>query len=51
MADRSVGSIDVLELYKDPRLIKAINDWNLFAFLDEHRVDYSMDGKNVGFGF
>jgi hypothetical protein len=43
--------VDVLELYKDPRLISAIEKWNLFNFLDEHRVDYIMDGKNVGVGF
>lgn len=43
--------VDVLELYKDPRLINALNKWNLFAFLDEHNIDYTMDGKNIGVGF
>ena len=43
--------VDVLELYRDTRLKIAIEKWNLFEFLDEHDVDYIMDGPNVGVGF
>lgn len=43
--------VDVLDLYQDPRLINAVRKWNLFGFLDEHHVDYVMDGKNIGVGF
>ena len=39
--------VDVLELYRDPRLISAIEKWNLFNFLDEHNIDYSLDGKHI----
>lgn len=43
--------VDVLELYKDPRLIKALNEWDILAFLDDHGISYVMDGKNIGVGF
>lgn len=43
--------VDVLELYEDPRLAIAIDNWNLLNFLDENHVDYTLDGKNVGVGF
>lgn len=47
----SYSKDDILALYQDPRLILALEKWNLFGFLDDHNVDYIMDGKNVGVGF
>jgi len=32
-------------------LEKAIEDFDLFTFLDENNVDYKMHGKNIGDGF
>ena len=49
MGNRKI--VDVLEMYRDPRLINAVAKWNLFGFLDEHNIDYSLDGKNIGVGF
>jgi hypothetical protein len=43
--------IDVLELYQDPRLIKALNEWDILSFLDDNNISYLMDGKNIGVGF
>lgn len=37
--------------FKDPRLISAVENWNLISFLDDYKVDYTMEGKNVGRNF
>lgn len=37
--------------FKDPRLISAIENWNLTSFLDDYQVDYSLEGKNIGRNF
>lgn len=37
--------------YKDPRLERAIESWNMMAFLDANHVDYSLSGKNIGRNF
>jgi hypothetical protein len=37
--------------FKDPRLISAIENWNLISFLDDYQVDYSLEGKNIGRNF
>jgi len=41
----------ILNLYQDPRLINAIESWNLFSFLDDHSISYIMEGKNIGNNF
>lgn len=38
-------------MYDDPRFQKAVDDWNLFEFLDDCEVDYSFSGKNIGKDF
>lgn len=43
----SSNSID----FQDPRLEAAIENWDLISFLDDHNVDYSLDGKNIGRNF
>lgn len=43
--------VDVLEMYSDPRLINALESWNLFSFLDDHNISYTMEGKNIGNDF
>jgi hypothetical protein len=45
------NQIDFLNMYQDPRLINAIQSWNLFSFLDDHNVSYIMEGKNIGNNF
>jgi DNA primase len=37
--------------FNDPRLEVAIANWNLTSFLDDYKVDYIMEGKNVGRNF
>lgn len=34
--------------FQDPRLLRAIDAWNLIDFLDTYQVDYSLSGKNIG---
>ena len=45
------NQFNTLNLYHDPRLINAIENWNLFSFLDNHDVSYIMEGKNIGNNF
>lgn len=42
---------DILEMYQDPRFIKAKDDWDILTFLSDNNVDYAMDGKNIGTNF
>jgi len=37
--------------YNDPRLQKAIDNWDIFAFLSNNNVNYFMDGENIGKDF
>jgi len=48
-----MGNKQTTELidFKDPRLLSAIENWNLVSFLDDYKVDYSMEGKNIGRNF
>jgi len=32
----------------DPRITNAIEQFNIYEFLDEHSVSYSLEGKNIG---
>jgi hypothetical protein len=34
--------------FQDPRLLRAIDAWDLIGFLDTYHVDYSLSGKNIG---
>lgn len=43
--------LNIRELYKDPRLIEAIEKWDVLSFLNEHGADISIDGKNIGIDF
>lgn len=34
--------------YQDPRLLRAIEMWDVIDFLESYQVDYSLSGKNIG---
>lgn len=38
----------VLKMYDDPRLIKAIKEWDICEFLSTNNINYKLGGKNIG---
>lgn len=41
----------MLPYKQDIQLLKAIDKWNILTFLNDNRVDYKMEGKNIGQNF
>lgn len=42
---------DFLVDFNDPILLDAIEQWDLYDFLEEHKVDWSPSGNNIGRDF